>query len=461
MERLVKLATASAFALVLWLFPAGAQGQHSHPQQHPQHPTIPAKPEEPTKPKATPPKAEVGAGEAQHQPTGEEPDATEALHQHQASGTARQPASTPSHMWMLQRGGWTLGAHGNLFLTFNHQGGAHGRGKLESMNWLMLIEQRRLGAGTIQFRQMFSAEPLTAPHGGFPQIFQTGETYRGAPIVDAQHPHDLFGELAVTYTLPLSERVSWEIYGGPVGEPALGPVAFMHRASASELPAAPLGHHVQDSTHIAPGVVTTGIIAGRFKAEVSAFNGREPDEVRHTIDFAPLDSWSVRLNFRPTPNWSMQYSYGRLNEPEALEEGDIYRQTASVSYNRPFAEGNWAATLLWGRNHKQVESTNQNSYLVESTVNFRVRNYAYTRLELLDRDELFPTAPDPRPQFRVGAYTFGGVRDLVQNDKWQMGLGADLTFYSKPAALDAFYGSRPVSFRIFLRFRPGRMKHDH
>jgi len=383
----------------------------------------------------------------------------QAEHAHAGSGTSWQPKSVPVHMWSTQRGAWTLAAHGNLFLTFNHQGGPRGRGKLESMNWLMLSQQRKVGSGTLEFRQMFSGEPLTAPHGGFPQLFQTGETYRGAPVVDAQHPHDVFGELSLTWRVPVTERVSLEFYGAPVGEPALGPPTFMHRASVAELPAAPLGHHLQDSTHISAGVVTSGLIVGPFKGEISLFNGREPDEVRHTIDFAPMDSWSFRLNLRPGRNWALQYSRARLREPEALEEGDITRQTASVSYNRPLARGHWATTLLWGRNHKHHEGTNQNSYLLESTLNFQARNYAYTRLELLDRDELFPALPHPQPQFRVGAYTFGGVRDLVQNAKLQVGLGADVTFYSKPAALDAFYGENPVSFRVFLRFRPGLKGH--
>ncbi|MGH9649345.1 MAG: hypothetical protein ACRD3I_02625, partial [Terriglobales bacterium] len=380
-----------------------------------------------------------------------------------ASGTAWQPDSTPAYMWMTERKRWTLMAHGNLFLTLNHQGGPRGAGKFESMNWAMFMEQHPLGRGTIEFRQMLSAEALTAPHPGFPQLFQTGESYRDQPLVDHQHPHDVFGEISALYSLPISKKVSWHIYGAPVGEPALGPVAFMHRGSAAEIPAAPLGHHLQDSTHITAGVITTGLTVGKVRGEVSVFNGREPDQVRHTIDFGPLDSWSARLSVRPSKDWSLQYSYGRLHDQEinAGEPGDTDRQTASLSYNRPFARGNWATSLIWGRNHKREANTTQNSYLLESIVNFKSRNYAYTRLELVDKDELFPAAPPPHPQFRVGGYTFGGVRDLVQNDKMQMGVGADVTFYSKPAALDALYGENPVSFRIFLRFRPGRMEHHH
>lgn len=418
-------------------------------------------------PAPQPPKAEekkkddAGAmPDAKMQPHAGEHEEAEAL----GSGTMPKPASSPEHMWMFQAGAWDVMAHGQLFLTYNQQGGPRGAGKFESMNWFMLMERRKLGKGTLMFRQMLSAEPLTAPHGGFPQLFQTGETYQGQPLVDKQHPHDVFGELSVTYTVPVTKLVGFQFYGAPVGEPALGPVAFMHRASASELPAAPLGHHLQDSTHIAAGVVTGGLLFdlakyAKFKVEGSVFNGREPDEKRHTIDFAPLESWAVRASAQPTPNWSLQYSYAYLTQPEALEDTDIERQTASVTYNRPMKAGNWATSLVWGRNHKLEEATVQNSYLLESTVNFMRRNYGYTRLELVDKDELFPAAPPPHETFRIAAYTFGAVRDLVQNAKVQIGLGADVTFYSKPAALEPIYGDQPAGIRLFLRFRPGVMKH--
>jgi hypothetical protein len=206
---------------------------------------------------------------------------------HDASGTAWQPAATPRHMWMRTFGAWDLMAHGVVFLDYNQQGGPRGEGKAESVNWLMLMEQHKLGRGSILFREMFSAESLTSPHPGFPELFQTGETYHGQPLVDHQHPHNVFAELALYYTVPLNQKVSWLFYGAPSGEPELGPVAFMHRASAAELPLAPLSHHLQDSTHTSFGVVTTGLDVYRFRIEGSAFNGREPDEKRYTIQFAP------------------------------------------------------------------------------------------------------------------------------------------------------------------------------
>jgi hypothetical protein len=359
-------------------------------------------------------------------------------------------------MWM--RGGWELMAHGVIFVDYNQQGGPRGEGKAESVNWGMLMEQHKLGGGTILFRQMLSAESLTSPHPGFPELFQTGETYHGEPLVDHQHPHNVFAELSLLYMLPVTKKLSWELYGGPSAEPALGPVTYLHRASAAELPLAPLGHHLQDSTHTSFGVVTTGFVIDRLKLEASAFNGREPNEERWSIQLGALDSWSGRAIFAPASNWTAQYSVGRLEHPEALEPGSHWRQTASVEYNRPLAAGNWATTLLWGRVHKIATDTTLNSYLLESTLSLRQRNYAFSRLELVDKDELFPQAP-VHPAYRIGAYTIGGVRDIIQDRAWQLGLGADVTFYSKPAALDLAYGDHPVSFQIFLRMRGGRSDH--
>ncbi len=380
---------------------------------------------------------------------------------HAGSGTAWEPASGPAHEWMVMRGGWELMAHGVIFTDYNQQGGPRGEGKAESVNWEMGMEQHALGSGTILFRQMFSAESLTSPHPGFPELFQTGETYHGEPLVDHQHPHNVFAELSALYTLPLGKKFSWELYGGPSAEPALGPVTYIHRTSASELPLAPLSHHLQDSTHTSFGVVTTGFTINRIKLEGSAFNGHEPNEERWSIQPAALDSWSVRGSIAPGRNWAAQYSIGHLDHPEALEPWNQWRETASAEYNHPLVRGNWATSLVWGRVHEIATTTHLNGYLLESTLNFLRRDSVFTRMELVDKNELFPEAAE-HPVYRIGAYTFGGVRDLVQTRAWQLGLGGDVTFYSKPAVLDAAYGVHPVSFQIFLRVRPGvEAKHMH
>jgi len=383
------------------------------------------------------------------------------------SGTAWQPSSGPMHMHYKVAGDWLLMFHYNLIAGLNRQGGPRGVIKSDSQNWFMPMAYHRLGRGTLQLRGMFSAEAFTFPPGGSPLLFQTGETYRGQTLIDRQHPHDLFMELSATYTMPLGERGTWFTYLGYPGEPALGPVAFMHRMSASENPSATLAHHLQDSTHISFGVLTTGFTYRRFKLEGSIFNGREPDENRYDFDSHRWNSRSARLSFAPNRNWVAQISYGFLRSPEAQEpNADIRRATASVQYNRPLTRGNWASTFIWGRNHvsEPGETRNLNGYTFESTINFLDRNYLYTRMEWVDRDEMLRASDrallgitQDHPTFRIGAYTFGGVRDLIDNNKFSFAVGSDVTFYSKPSILNPLYGQNPVSWKLFFRIRPGKM----
>jgi hypothetical protein len=387
------------------------------------------------------------------------------------SGTSWQPSTGPMNMYYKIAGDWLLMLHFNLTAGVNRQGGRRGVAKFESQNWFMPMAFHKVGRGTLQLRAMFSAEPFTFPPGGSPLLFQTGESYREQPLIDRQHPHDLFMELSAQYTLPVGERAAWFTYFGYPGEPALGPVAFMHRASASENPSATLAHHLQDSTHISFGVVTTGFTYRSLKFEGSLFNGREPGENRYDFDAHKWNSRSARVSFMPNRNWAMQVSYGFLRSPEAQEpDADIRRATASVQYNKKLERGNWASAFVWGRNHisEGGEVRNLNSYTFESTVNFLERNYLYARLELVDKDELLRASDrallgiaQEHPSFRIGAYTAGFARDLWNTGKISFALGSDLTLYSKPAVLDSIYGDRPVSWKVFFRVRPRKMDMSH
>jgi hypothetical protein len=383
------------------------------------------------------------------------------------SGTAWQPSSSPMFMHHKQSGGWLLMLHYNLTAGVNIQSGPRGVTKIESANWIMPMAYHKLGKGTLQLRSMLSLEPFTFPPGGSPLLFQTGETYKSQSLIDRQHPHDLLMELSAQYTLPVGERATWFTYVGYPGEPALGPVAFMHRTSASENPSATLSHHLQDSTHISFGVFTTGFTYRWFKLEGSVFNGREPDENRYDLDSHKWNSRSARLSFSPNREWTAQISHGFLRSPEGQEpDVDVRRSTASLQYNRTLAGGYWASAFIWGRNHTsgRGEVHNLNGYTFESTVNFLTRNYLYTRLELVDKNELLRTADrrllgitDDHPSFRIGAYTFGGARDILNNQKVSLALGSDITFFSKPAALDQIYGSSPMGWKAFVRLRPAKM----
>lgn len=377
------------------------------------------------------------------------------------SGTSVLPQTSPMRMWAWRTGDWLWMLHGDADLGVNHQGGPRGTTTHVADNWAMLMGSRYLGPGIVDLRAMGSLEALTVPPGGTPQLFQTGETYQDKPLRDAQHPHDLFMELAARYTWSLSDQSSLFIYGGPVGEPALGPSAFMHRPSASDNHWAPLGHHLQDSTHITFGVATVGWRQGPFQLEGSLFNGREPDENRFNFDFGPLDSWSTRLSWFPSPKWVGQISYGQLRSPEANEPGDIHRTTASLVHVDEFPGGFWSNGLIWGQNKEFHDGeTVLQSYGVESQYDWDFKNHLYGRLELVDKTGLLLTAAPDHAVNRVTALTFGGVRDLDNSDKFDLGLGADATVYSLDQETRAVYGDNPVSFRIYLRLRPPTMAHS-
>jgi hypothetical protein len=309
---------------------------------------------------------------------------------------------------------------------------------------------------------MFSLEPATVTERRYPLLFQQGETAYGAPIADGQHPHDLFMELAALYDWQLGERTLLSFYAAPVGDPALGPMAYPHRASASEDPVASLGHHQQDSTHIADDVVTLGIAHRSFRVEASGFHGREPDEHRWNIDQGSIDSWSTRLTVQPGQNWSGQVSYGRIASPESLNPAeDQSRSTASVMYNRPLNRGNWANTVLWGRTRSLEDSAKLNSYLLESALNFKEANYIWTRIEnagrtteLLLGERPLPVGFKEEPLTHVQAYTVGYDRNIPLLPHLSSAIGSQFTLFAAGRPLQPVYGSNPISISFFVRLRP-------
>src|SRR3989441_3313715 len=237
-------------------------------------------------------------------------------------------------MTMPPNSGWQFMQDGIVFAEFNHQGGPRGGNEFVVPNWWMGMASREMRRGRLTLTSMLSLDPATVGKDGYREILQAGEAIDGHPLIDRQHPHDLFMQLAAVWRMPLTQSTGFTLAGAPVGEPALGPVAFMHRASAADNPTAPLGHHKFDSQHISFGVVTASVDHGPFVLEGSVFNGREPDENRWDFDFGPLDSFSGRLWYRPNGEWELQASSGHLKSPEALEPGNIVRSTASASWTR-------------------------------------------------------------------------------------------------------------------------------
>jgi hypothetical protein len=372
----------------------------------------------------------------------------------EASGTAWQPESTPHVGYHTAWNGWDLMTHGFANLVHDHQGSDRGDSKTFSENMLMGMASRDLGPGRLGLRAMLSAEPWTIGASGYPLLLQTGETANGVtPLVDRQHPHDLPMELAATYSVPAGEGSSVFVYAGLPGEPALGPATYMHRFSGMDNPEAPLGHHWLDSTHVTFGVATLGWIRGNVKLEGSVFTGREPDQNRTNIESPKMDSWSGRVSWQPTRDWSLQVSHGHLHSPEQLEpEVDADRTTASAMYNRPLADGNWQTTLAWGRNVRHP-GTATDSWLLESAATVG-RHTVFGRVERQENDELFGHAEGPDQIFTVGKLSLGYIYDFLHQENLRTGVGAVGSVARIPGGLREIYGGgRPLSWMAFLRVR--------
>jgi hypothetical protein len=381
---------------------------------------------------------------------------------HSGSGTSAEPNSTPVPMLMTAKGKWTLMFHANVFVLDEQQSSPRGGDKIFSTNWFMGMAQRPLGPGTFTTRAMLSLEPATVTGRQYPLLFQQGETAFGTPIADGQHPHNFFMEIAALYDLKLGKNGLLSFYAAPIGDPAIGPIAYPHRASASEDPLAALGHHQEDSTHIAEDVVTVGVTYRIARIEASGFHGREPNENRWNINQGKIDSWSTRLTIQPGKNWSGQYSYGRIASPEALFPSENQeRMTASAMYNRPLHNGNWASSLIWGRAKSLEDNSIFNSYVFESTARFATRNHVWTRVENAERsNELLlgenPLAPNFKeiPIGRVQGYTIGYDRDFDIVPHFSSALGMQVSVYGVPEGLKVAYGSHPAGVAVFVRIRP-------
>jgi hypothetical protein len=349
-------------------------------------------------------------------------------------------------------------AHGFVFGQYDKQSGKRGDEQLGSLNWVMLMASREVAGGHFQARTMLSLDPATVTPRGYPLLLQSGEAYKGEPLHDRQHPHDFFMELGALYQREFNKQVAWSIYAAPSGEPALGPVAFMHRPSAMDNPSAPIGHHWQDATHVSFGVITGGLLTKRWQIESSVFNGREPDEHRWNFDPIKLDSYSGRVTFNPTTNWSMSAGMGYMKSPEALHpEESMHRITASALHGQKIGvDGQSASALIIGMN-RHGTSKASHSVLLENETILDSKNTIFGRTEFVQKsgDDLALAESQSATKFNVGTAQLGYIREVARIHWATVGLGAAGTLNFVPAALESAYGSRnPMGALVFVRLRP-------
>jgi len=386
------------------------------------------------------------------------------------SGTSWVPDETPMYAYMIHGKKWMTMIHGSLFARYDNQdlfkSGTRGGKTFDAPNWLMAMTQHKVGTnGLFSINTMFSLDPFLVGPGGYPLLFQTGESYKGKKLVDTQHPHDLFAELSIAYTQKVAKEADISLSVGYPGEPALGPPVFMHRLSAMNNPDAPLTHHYADATHITFGVVTTGFRYKDVKLEGSIFTGREPDEFRYNFDAMRFDSYSVRLSYNPSKQWALQVSNGWIHSPEEAEpQQNVVRSTASAIYTKTLNDNSYiATTLVYGQNHYSDNGKTLPSVLLESSLQLN-KTAIYGRYEYVqkDADELdLVNSFKTNPNFAINALTLGVNHILSTVKHTDLTGGVQATFNISPSPLVPLYGNTPVGFEVYLRVTPPLMKMGH
>ncbi|MEO6096474.1 MAG: hypothetical protein ABIW76_12525 [Fibrobacteria bacterium] len=380
------------------------------------------------------------------------------------SGTSRLPEAAPMYALHSSLAGWDVMTHGSLYLRYNSQNfnnaGLRDEQEFDFPNWLMIMGGREFTQGRqrLDLRTMVSLDRLTEGGNGYPLLFATGETWRGEPLVDRQHPHDLLMELAVLFSHRFSRENSAFLYLGLPGEPALGPTAYMHRPANQTNPDAIISHHNQDATHITFGVATLGWMNRQFKIDGSIFTGREPDEDRYDIDRPRFDSYSLRLAYDPTRFLSAQVSAGFLKSPEVLEpDEDLARLTASILHIHPFPGGKFLSSGLVFGGNSHLDGEMQNSFTLESEWDWNLGT-TYGRLEAVQKagEDLGITALAEKTYWANGVTVGSSIR-LFRRLQMMAALGAQGTVNFPEKDLQPYYGEVPLSFEVFLKISPDIM----
>ena len=395
----------------------------------------------------------------------------------ETTGTSWLPKATPMYGVHRPWGGWDIRLNGAAFVQGiyeprdRHRTGGFSSRQAGSLNWGMFMARRDVDGGRLGIRTMFSAEPWTVPGCGTLSFLATGEVCEGDTIHDRQQQHDLFMELALDYERRLGGKWRWQVYAGLAGEPALGPPAYPHRSSAIVNPIGPVSHHWLDATAVSFGLVTIGVHNGRWKAETSFFNGREPDERRTDLDLGAFDSVAGRVSFLPAERLAVQVSAARLRDVSTEfpfpDQSRTTRVTASAVYHRPLlADGIWATTIAYGVNHARTQvaggilDATTGAVLLESSITLSNRHTLFGRGEVagmpahhLHAHEFATSVLD------IGKVQLGYVRHVQAINGVQIGVGGTASISRLPRALETRYAGRNApSFGVFFSLQAARHK---
>ncbi len=379
------------------------------------------------------------------------------------SGTGWNPDKAPMYSYNIYTHKWLFMVHGDMFMRYNNQdaikaGPLHTE-QYDVTNMFVITGQRQSGLdGLLHFNAAFSSDILFANTDALAQFYQDGDNWNNKRTGNRQLPNNIFSELAVSYAWTYADKGDIFIYGGYPAEPALGPVSYLKRPSASFIATSPLTHRWTDGTEISYGVGTLGMRQGKFKIEGSSFTGRTPDKNNYDFNLPLFNSFSGRLSFNPSSRLALQISRGYIKSPDVYKpDRNITRTTASATYVRPIAPRQYFSySLIWGIN----EPTNglpSNAALLEATLKIK-RRTGYSRLEWAQKTaydlNLNPIGFNSKQQYNVSALTVGAALDLIYIKYFTIAGGAQVTGHLADNALNGTYGQYPLSGQLYLHIYP-------
>lgn len=342
-------------------------------------------------------------------------------------------------------GTWSGFVEGSLFATYaTETGPAQPRDEAFSTNWVVAGAQRTMGSrGLLLVRARASAEPATVKESGYPQLLQVVSPEHGGPRLDAMRGQKLIGEAAVAAAIRMGQRAYVHLYAAPVGDPALGPLPHMVRASSAEFAEAPFAWDVQEAFHEATRVFTAGVSTQFVSVEGSVFH-RGAGGSRTMVDDGPIDSWSARTTLSPTRNVSVQLSRGQLGD-DGLEvtSGSLSAGSRSVAASVIYTTRDTSTAVT----PAEPRGTSR-ALAVELT--FRTaRNTFMVRGESVEN----PAAPSAPLAAKREHVTVGWIFDVLVPQGWRLGAGVNADYHTKYRELETRYGHKPQTVYAFVRLR--------
>jgi hypothetical protein len=372
------------------------------------------------------------------------------------TGTSWLPDESPLLAAVPHFGKWGLMLNGNIYTGYDYYSSDRGGKRFFGRNTLVGAFFRTFEHSEWLFRAALSLEPLTIGKRGYPQVLQSGQTAEGDRVHDRMYALDFFRELAATYSWEVSKEWGAMFYTALAGEPAIGPVTFTQRVSASPDPLAPLGFVAQESSHASFGVLTVGAFTRDLKLEASWFNGALPGNHRYTLAIRRPDSYAARVSWNPFTWLSTQVSYAYLGNPSRRDPGrSDHRLTASATYTRWHANDSGVAATLSFAEHLNNRNDVNTSLMAEGYWNIDGHNALFGRWDLLQKSGPELVLPDRTTElFAIGALGAGYIYYFGPFITLTPGLGVRGSINLMERDLAKYYGGQAAyGFMVYAQLR--------